>query len=115
MKIKILTAYATLAISSLMWFGVAHSKNIQLSPNKENCEKIGGYSQKYIDGASDSIGLPNRSLNFIGAKEIGYLCYVIFTTPKGVYNCHADMILSSDEGVTAFAATIARPNCEISK
>ena len=96
-------------------FSTVDAANIQLDQSVENCAKISGYTEAYIDGVALSVGSPKSSVDWIGPHSRKYWkeCVVQFRTPRGVFDCPVYMILSSDNGATAFAQTFpGGPRCE---
>jgi hypothetical protein len=72
-----------LVISLLLTSNLAAA---EISSNRENCKKIDGWTSSYIESVEDSVGLPESSLNYLGARiEESYFCMTMFNTPKGVY------------------------------
>ena len=89
--------------------------NIQLDATVENCAKIVGYTENFISGVAGSVGSPKSSVEWIGPHTRKYWkeCVVQFKAPRGVFDCPVFMILSSDNGETAFAQTFpGGPRCE---
>ena len=94
---------------------LSHAVNIKLDPSVENCAKISGYTEDFIEGVANSVGSPQSSVEWIGphSRKFWKECVVQFKAPRGVFDCPVFMILSSDDGVTAFAQTFpGGPRCE---
>ena len=106
------------ATSSLILYfmlSTAHGANMILKATPKNCAKISGYTENYINGAAISTGSPKSSLEWIGPHSRKYWkeCVVQFKTPRGVFDCPVYVVLSSDNGITAFAQTFpGGPRCE---
>ena len=105
----------TLAFNFCLVFSNVNAANIRLDPTIENCAKISGYTENFINGVAFSVSSPKSSVEWIGPHSRKYWkeCVVQFRTPRGVFDCPVYMILSSDNGATAFAQTFpGGPRCE---
>lgn len=99
----------------LVFISLSHAANIQLDSTSENCVKIDGYTEDYIAGVAVSVGSPKSSIQWIGPHTRKYWkeCVIQFKAPRGIFDCPVYMILSSDNGKTAFAQTFpGGPRCE---
>ena len=99
----------------LVFISLSHAANIQLDSTSENCVKIDGYTEDYIAGVAISVGSPKSSIQWIGPHTRKYWkeCVIQFKAPRGIFDCPVYMILSSDNGKTAFAQTFpGGPRCE---
>lgn len=102
-------------VASCVFASNVNAGNIQLDATVENCAKIVGYTENFITGVADSVGSPKSSVEWIGPLTRKYWkeCVVQFKAPRGVFDCPVFMILSSDNGKTAFAQTFSGgPRCE---
>ena len=81
-----------------------HAQNIELAPSTATCAKIDGVSTRYLERIAEDLGLPTRLMRFEGASYQVGGCRLHFSTPQGPYHCQSSHVLSSDQGLTAFAA-----------
>lgn len=98
----------------------AHGKNIELANSEETCAKVTGYGSDDRFAIAKKFQSPMAQVQYLGARwataQYGSKsCVAVFDTGTGPVRCAPVMILSSDNGKTAFMVVkhlfSDEPNC----